>query len=497
MPGLPQPAAQPSRLLADSVRYEDGVIIAEGSEARPVRLENGTMRVTARIVRLNINDKSVKAEGNILVERQREVTKSMPGRSDISRAPLNSSVTETLTGDSLVYDFKTRTGHLDNAFLRLTGFNVSTTSLTINGQRYIARKVILRPGGLTPAEEKIYGKPPFNVRVGTLTVDSPTRDGEKPRVEASGAALYYKNTRLLPVPHFVYRLNQGEREQSAFQITPGVSVNSADRFLITTRVSFPLTGASAAGNAANPNSLALNADIGLSARVGFRGGLSLDAGSKLGTFTARGMLNDIVSTRLNNDIKLDRLPELRYNSPALGLFKLPGGRRVGVALTASIGRYKESLIGGTASSVSGTREHAGINFTTRLNAVDGPYLDLFARASRYPSFDLTYRNTGYEIGYEGKITNRLRGQFSYRHTALSGNTPFLFDEVELAREARATFDVQVTPRWIIPIDLRYDLDRKEFRDQLFGLLRSYKVFAYGVTYNTARREVKLAFRNGF
>ena len=49
----------------------------------------------------------------------------------------------------------------------------------------------------------------------------------------------------------------------------------------------------------------------------------------------------------------------------------------------------------------------------------------------------------------------------------------------------------------MPIDLRYDLDRKEFRDKSIGLLRSYKAFAYGMSYQAARRELKFEFRSGF
>ena len=39
--------------------------------------------------------------------------------------------------------------------------------------------------------------------------------------------------------------------------------------------------------------------------------------------------------------------------------------------------------------------------------------------------------------------------------------------------------------------------RSRFRDQTFGVLRSYKTFAYGVTYQTARRDLRLEIRRGF
>ena len=498
VPGLPQPPNPPTQLFADTVRYEGGTVVAEGTAERPVRLENGPLRITARSLNLDVVGKTVRAEGDVTVVREREIKRRVRRKSNTDRNKLvpavlrpayrMEQVTETLKGSHLEYDFKTRKGRMDDGFLQLADFNIATTSLVINGQRYIARKVVLRPGGLTEAELKIYGTPPFTLRAGTVTVNAGS-DGGASQVRASGAALYYKNTRLLPVPHYAFRFNQGQRSTSAFEVTPRISLNSADKVLLTTRVSYPLASGS--------DRLALNADIGVSARLGFRGGLALDANSRWGLLSLRGKHSDIVTSQLTNRIELNRMPELEYLSPALGLFRLPGGRRLGLAFSASAGRYKERIIDSTDPAIRATRQQAAVTLTTRLNEVDGPYLDLFARVARYPTFDMTYRNTGYEVGYDGKVIRRIRGQFSYRHTSLSGDTPFRFDEVEIPREVRTTFDVEITPRWLLPIDLRYDLDRKEFRNKLFGILRSYKTFAYGIAYDTARREVRLEFRNGF
>ncbi|HVF10633.1 MAG TPA: hypothetical protein VNA16_07515, partial [Abditibacteriaceae bacterium] len=340
------------------------------------------------------------------------------------------------------------------------------------------------------AEDKIYGRPPFNLRAKTVTLDAGQQSGNS-RVVVSGAGLYYKNTRLLPVPSYVLRVGGGggRRENQAFQLTPRVSFNSVDRMLVTTRLRLPLSGDS--------ERLALNADIGASARIGFRGGLLLEARTGLGIFSLQGRRSDIVTTQLTNRIELDRIPELEYSSPAVPLFGLPGGHRAGLSFAASYGRFTERRIGSDSNTIRSTRQQAIIAFTTRLAPADGPYLYAFARASRYPTLDMRYRTVGLEVGYEGSLTRYIRGQFSYRTTSISGETPFRFDEVEIAREIRTTFDLQFTPRWLIPIDLRYDLDRDTLRDKQFGLLRSYKTFAYGVTYQTARHELRLELRRGF
>lgn len=520
-----------TRLYADIVRYEGGVIVAESRNGQGVRLEGPQARIYADGIRLDVATRTVRARGHVRVERTREVERSdlLPVRRRQTLGKRKEVLTETLRGEDFQYSFATGRGSLDRAQLQLNGFDVQTTQLLINGRRYSARDVVLRPGGLSEADRKIYGTPPFNIRARSITVEAPdnsrgsnraakgntaTSDagasgpeagggtvriesrGSGPLVVARGGALYYNNTRLLPVPSYVFRsLGGGARDPGPFSLTPRVAVNSADGLLLTTRVRFPLSN-DAAG-------LGLNADIGASTRVGFRGGLSLEAPTRAGTFLLNGRVNDVVTTQLTNRILLNREPQLSYDSPLVHLFQLPGGHQAGVKFTADIGRFFERTIdlnAGNANNngrVSDTRRQAGVRFTTRANNLDGPYLDVFARIARYGDQSQNYRNLGYEAGYAGSLGRRLRGQFSFRSTSLSGQTPFRFDRVEIARELRTTFDIELTPRYLLPVDLRYDLSQKRFRDQRFGLLRSYKTFAYGFTYQTARHELQLELRSGF
>ena len=134
--------------------------------------------------------------------------------------------------------------------------------------------------------------------------------------------------------------------------------------------------------------------------------------------------------------------------------------------------------------------------TTRLQPGPGGFARLFSAYSSYGNGG-TYRNNGVELGYDGRFFNRLDGQISVRLTDVKGDTPFRFDRVEIRRELRATVDYQLSPRYIIPLDLRFDLQQGRFRDETFGILRSYKNFAYGVTYQTARRDLRLEIREGF
>jgi hypothetical protein len=231
-------------------------------------------------------------------------------------------------------------------------------------------------------------------------------------------------------------------------------------------------------------------------RQGFRGGLGLNANNKFGSFNVNAHVNDILTSQIDNRVRLNRVPEVNYKSPDISLFNLPGNRQAGLLLGASWGNYRETNIDNN-HHVDSARTQLYAKFTTRLKNPRGPYLELFARSARYSNFDQHMNTLGYEIGYYDNITKYLDGQFSYSHTNVSGATPFSFDSVEIRSELRATFDILLTPRYIVPIDLRYDLDENEFRDKSFGILRNYKTFAYGLTYNTAHRELSLEFRQGF
>ena len=437
-------------------------------------------------MRLDTATQQLQASGTVQFEREREVTRRdlRPRRLTPTSRP--ETIRETAFGNNLIYNFQTGEGTLDTAQLRLATSTITAESLEINGQTYQARNVVLRPGGLTDEELKIYGTPPFTLRARELSAMPVVRNGEqRQRVTLRGGGLYFKSTRILPVPS--YSFYPGGSSNGDSRLTPGISFNSGDRLLLTTSFNFPI-------NKLNPDRLSATADVGYSARVGFRGGASLNSILPAGRFALNLRKSDVVSSQLTNRIELDRAPELTYQSPAFLQFNL-GQQRAGFAVDGSLGNFTERLIGQNRR-VSDTRARARLVLTTRLQPGPGAFARLFSAYSSYGDGG-TYRNNGIELGYDGPLLNRLNGQISVRLTDVKGDTPFRFDRVEIRRELRATVDYQLSPRYIVPIDLRYDLQQGRFRDETFGILRSYKTFAYGLTYQTARRDLRLEIRQGF
>lgn len=483
-PPLNPPA--PARLKAASVTYQGTTILASGTPENPVTFESTAGLITAQEVRLDTATQQLQASGTVQFERERVVTRKELTQRNLPTTSQSETFRETAFGNNLVYDFKTGIGTLDTAKLRLATLTISVESLEINGKSYRARNVILRPGGLTDEELKIYGTPPFTLRAKQITVDPVEKNGEqRQRATLRGGNLYFKSTRILPVPN--YSFFPGGAGNDGPRIIPGISFNSGDRALLTANFAFPL-------NKIAPDRLSATADVGYSVRVGFRGGASLVSSVPAGRFALNLRKSDVISSQLTNRIELDRRPELTYSSPAFLQFNL-GKQRAGFAFDASAGDFSERLLGDNRR-VSTTRTQGRLVLTTRLQPGPGAFARLFSSYSNYGTGD-SYSNNGVELGYYGQLLSRLRGQVSVRLTDINGQTPFRFDQVEIRRELRATVDYQLNPRYIIPLDLRYDLQLNRFRDQTFGILRSYKTFAYGVTYQSARRDLRLEIREGF
>ncbi len=482
----PIDAPTPALLEAANVNFKGTTITASGTPEKPVRFESAAGLILAQEMRLDTATQQLQASGTVQFERERVVQRKDLSARRLPATSQSETFRETAFGNDLVYDFKTGIGTLDRATLRLATLTIAVESLEINGQSYRARNVVLRPGGLTDDELKIYGTPPFNLRAREIAVAPVEKNGAlRQRATLSGASLYFNSTRILPVPS--YSFFPGGSGNSGSRLIPGISFNSGDRFLLTTNFLFPL-------DKAQPDRLSATADVGYSARVGFRGGASLTSSVPAGRFALNLRRSDVISSQLTNRIELDRRPELTYSSPAFLQFNV-GKQRAGFAFDASLGDFSERLLG-AGSRVSSTRTQGRLVLTTRLQPGPGAFARLFSSYASYGAGG-TYRNTGVEIGYFGQLLPRLRGQVSARLTDTNGQTPFRFDQVEIRRELRATADYQLNPRYILPFDLRYDLQRSRFRDETFGILRSYKTFAYGITYQTARRDLRLEIRNGF
>ena len=475
----------PARLEAVNATLRGTTITASGTPEKPVRFESAAGLILAQQVRLDTKTQQLQASGTVQFERERVVQRKDLSARRLPSTSQSETFRETAFGNDLVYDFKTGIGTLDAAKLRLATLTISVDSLEINGKSYRARNVVLRPGGLTDEELKIYGTPPFNLRARQIAIDPVEKNGRlRERATLRGAGLYFKSTRILPVPN--YSFFPGGSGNTGSRLIPGISFNSGDRVLVTTNFQFPLD--------TQPERLSATADVGYSARVGFRGGASLVSSVPAGRFALNLRRNDVISSQLTNRIQLDRRPELTYSSPAFLQFGL-GKQRAGFAFDASLGDFSERLLG-AGRRVSSTRAQGRLVLTTRLQPGPGAFARLFTSYASYGAGG-SYTNTGVELGYYGQLLPRLRGQISARLTDVNGQTPFRFDLVEIRRELRATADYQLSPRYIIPLDLRYDLQSNRFRDETFGILRSYKTFAYGIAYQTARRDLRLEIRSGF
>ena len=315
---------------------EGTTIVASGTPDQPVRFQSAAGLIMAQEIRLDLATQQLKASGTVSFERERQIERKELRARRLPTTKKTETVRETAFGNNLFYDFKTGEGTLDSARLRLATISISTESLTINGKSYKARNVVLRPGGLSDEELKIYGTPPFSLHAREITATPVEIRGKSAnRVTVRGGGLYFKSTRILPVPS--YSFVTGGPKNDGTRLIPGISFNSGDHVLVTTNFVFPI-------NKLNPDRLNAVADVGYSERVGFRGGLSLNSTLPAGRFELNARKNDVVSTQLTNRIVLDRRPELTYSSPRV--FAVQSGQTArGFHLRRQFGRFQRTIIG--------------------------------------------------------------------------------------------------------------------------------------------------------
>ena len=98
--------------------------------------------------------------------------------------------------------------------------------------------------------------------------------------------------------------------------------------------------------------------------------------------------------------------------------------------------------------------------------------------------------------YRGRLSSNCKADITYTNIGVSGNTPFEFDDVDIAHELRTTAQYRLNRNWALLLDLRYDLAQRRLRDNGIGLLRTLDCLAYGAVFDKARSELSLQFRLG-
>lgn len=386
--------------------------------------------------------------------------------------------TRDIIGTALRYDLDQRRGTLDNA-------QIVVEQLTFRGEQ-IQVQMQDKHFGMTsvlvtacPREN-----PHFSLRA--RMIDATLED----EANARDVSLFWGKRKLLTLPRAHFLMPGASKEPRRRRLMPTPSFNKNDGLLLRSGYTLPLTSA----KPGSKQGLFANVDLGYSTQRGFRGGPSLvyrttfaspTTKEKTGVSIAlRAKEKDGIEDHFNSRLLVDRRPELEVRLQPFTVIP----QRLTFEAIAAVGDYNEF-----PSGVSSSRKYFALNLDTRAPGATSPFYGrLFAEKRDYDNSDM--RILGLEVGVQGMIPRRARGRLSYVTTNIHGFTPFEFDKILIPHELRAEVDLRLNRNWILPLDLRYDLDRNEFRDKRIGILRTLDCVAYGVSYDSARQEIKLEVR---
>jgi hypothetical protein len=198
--------------------------------------------------------------------------------------------------------------------------------------------------------------------------------------------------------------------------------------------------------------------------------------------TDREMAPDEMITGLAN-VMVNREPEFGLSVPSL-----PLGRRLSLRAEVVKGTYSE-----TEEFTADARAEADRTAATALLTV-APYSAAagvtashaigWRRSTYSPGEELTLRFVRHSLTVSPSPSAKLAVSYITRRG--SGETPFLFDRIEVGRELLSDLRLRLSERWSTRLVQLYDLDLRDMRDMIVSATRTAHCLEYTVGWRRAR-----------
>ncbi len=226
----------------------------------------------------------------------------------------------------------------------------------------------------------------------------------------------------------------------------------------------------------------------LATRSHVRGTVSMERGTEDYDFGAYFTREEHVTDDITRRLILSRQPEIEYVR-RFARASSCAGWQTGV----SLGRFQERE----------DTAHAPERAEDRARVEAGYLSDVRARAEREGTWwgatvtqsfygcGTRFRDVSVETGVGGRLSDDLTGSLSLIDHLTSGQSPFLFDDVDIEREARGTLGWKLSRRWAFHGDGRYDLKKSSMRDYTLELSRRSEYLTWSAGYDFSDRSIML------
>jgi len=292
------------------------------------------------------------------------------------------------------------------------------------------------------------------------------------RFKIKGAAVELYGVRIPLVPSFSFTV--GGEEKEAPPLIPVPSYSSRDKLFLPYRFSFSGPQADLQSNL----TIKLTQSRGIRARSE-----NVYTGAD---WLAQGVATQAEDyyTELGDHLILDRRPQLQYTKFSAGPDQ-ESGWAGSVTLANLIEDLKEDDDDPTPRPT--VREQSlqlGLRYDWRSAPADAEksqWYSLAGRQSFYSTGD-NYRDLALTAGASRRISKNFKGALSLTHHIPGGQTPFLYDRVDIRTELQPTVGLRMSPKWSVRADGRYDVGRGKLRDYEVELRRRAHALTWALRY---------------
>ena len=443
------------------------------------------MDINADVVRMNLDKQTTEASGNarltyggITLNADQITADKTTG--DVEAAGHLALVEEgrRLEGDRLTYNFVSDKGVLHHAHVREQGVIVTGDTIDFSPQAVVAHHA-----SFTTCDKP---NPDYSLDADEITLTAaqaaPGKQPQSGRLTMNHARVTYHGHRLFSLPR--YSVTVGDIGRQGTSPFPTGSFDREDG--PSAQVSYSL-GASQKTTA--------DFSYRYTSFRGIRGYLKLkrDAGPlhlqagyiRREASTDRELRPDDFTTGLAN-VLVNREPEFRASLPNLPVF-----RSLALRTEFVRGSYSETEHFATKSRARADRTEISALLALKPYRIT-PKLSFshaigWREASYSTGTDFSVRFLRHRLEYMPTPSMRVALSYVERHG--SGETPFLFDGVDIRSELLSEARYRLNPKWRLRIVNLYDLERHDSRDMILAATRTIHCLDYTVGWRKSRGTV--------
>ncbi len=360
----------------------------------------------------------------------------------------NDKTNVNLTGHNIIYDYKQQSGTIAAAQGTVQG---STNKAYIKGQnlQVASNKMVVHQGWITGCPAI---KPDYHVTADKIEI----WPGDK--LIAYNASFYIKGRRIYTLPKYSKSLNDNDKGEF-----PRLGYSSDDGLMIAQYLEYPLS-----------NRTSVFADAVYYTKRGFEP--SYGVINRMPGYTLQfGAVRESNS----DDEWITKEPEFSLTTDPIKLGNTP----LTAKILLSAGKWKEEAVAGWRQSYGLSLNHAPIKLADNVTLNFG----MGYQGIHYAYNDTTNHIWSYRVMVQGE-SKKLDWWTGYIHNNESGDSPYVYDDIETPRELTAGFIYKLDSKNGLGVNAVYDMSTDKIKDVDYIWRRDLHCWKADITYREKRNE---------